>query len=813
MVALLLQVFIVTFIAAIVFFVLWREEQKKGKKVSNSDYEKGYYDGYWGLAARLRERLFSSPDSFDIELLKREIQFSRDDQLSQSQEDVTQQSPTIDRSIDIAPFSSIETPVGEELSESDIAAQAKQDSVRNMNVMLFVASLLFVAAGAAFVTTAMPDVIKLLGIWLLTAAFYAVGLSLQDSDKFRPAGVAFAGTGLGLLPFAGIVLYQLTDMSGTAVWALTSLTGVVMYYYAAIALQSQTVSYLTMAFVVSFAASLGDVVGLPMVWSFVSVIAASLTITILASMKPDVIPDVFSKPVEQSAQLVTPLTLLLSLFFAETLTVRSYELLSAVGLAYYGVAWFQTKQVFYIHIVRALAQVLALLFVWDLSGKSFTALGIGIAVTAILQQAVSFVALYKESIESRWVWIVIMQSAMFMVPAVWANSAYSDLLLTADYFLLGGMSVAAAVRFRQAAALVPAVIMSVLLPFIIGRLLLEPAISWDSLAAWFVVSASLAILARFWLTQSYSKALVNVIDGSSIVYTCLAVVLALFVDNTVATVLFLSAAFLFWVLSYVSNQKSLSLFGNIAWVLAVYKFATALSIPPVWQSLWVWAVAGVALYGGVWYMISKRDEQRAVYLLATFWVLGFFAVALSFFGLETKFVAALSIAVIALTVALEGWRRQQRDMIEVAVYIATFGFQRMLGSTVEDVSAVFYAHWWAATIYGIGVWRKQDEKRTQIALAFITASTGLYALFEGGIYQLLFLVEQVALLIAGALFNKKWAIWWGLAGSVAAVMWFLRDILFVAFAFLGLVVVGVVVWRLKNSDESDASSVDDNPGQ
>ena len=123
----------------------------------------------------------------------------------------------------------------------------------------------------------------------------------------------------------------------------------------------------------------------------------------------------------------------------------------------------------------------------------------------------------------------------------------------------------------------------------------------------------------------------------------------------------------------------------------------------------------------------------------------------------------------------------------------------MFGIAVDDVSLVVYAHWWALTIFAMGKWRHAGEGRTQIALGFVTASSGIYALAEGGVYQLLFLVEQLVLLIFGATRNRQWAIWWGLIGAVLAVLWFLKDILFVAFGFLGLVVIGIVIWRLNAS--------------
>ena len=761
-------------VAAIIFFVLWNDSKQQIKEVKKTEYDKGYSAGYWALA----DRLAQSGSDFDIEKFKQEI--GADSRVA---------SPQATEQAEYFVESDVDVP------ELRPEVPPKDHSARNLNVLLFVSSMLFVAAGAAFVSTAMPDGIKLLGIWALVAAFYAVGLFLQDSEKLRPAGVAFAGTGLGLLPFAGVALYQLAHMPGEIVWLITSLVGVVAYFYAAITMKSQVVSYLTLAFVLSFAASLSNAVALPMVWSFVAIIAVSLLLNLVAYAFPEFMPEVFRKPTEVSEQSIVPLTAIGSLFFVDSLSLRSYELIVGASLAYYVVVWLQTNLLLYRHIVRGLAQILVLLVAWDVAADA-TVLGITLAVTAVVQQIITLLLNSRESVQARWIWFSLMQFAMFIAPMFWLGSENADTLLVIDYIVLGLLSAAATLQFRKAVAAAPGVIASIVVPFVVGRVSFDPPLDLSVLASWFMFSAATVILGRMFAKNFHPKGATIVLDASVIIYIAIAWLLAIDLDAAAAIGILAASAGLFWLNSYVSNRPFMSILGNVGFVFTVARICDAANVASQWQALVVFAIAGAVLYTAMWYMLMRNDDARAMGLLGTFWVLGVVSATLSFFDPATKMVAASAVVLLAGTLAIEGKRKKRQAVIEAAAYIATFGLQRMFGIAVDDVSLVVYAHWWALTIFAMGKWRHAGEGRTQIALGFVTASSGIYALAEGGVYQLLFLVEQLVLLIFGATRNRQWAIWWGLIGSVLAVLWFLKDLAFAALGFLGLVVIGIVIWRL-----------------
>src|SRR5699024_6205057 len=128
-------------------------------------------------------------------------------------------------------------------------------------------------------------------------------------------------------------------------------------------------------------------------------------------------------------------------------------------------------------------------------------------------------------------------------------------------------------------------------------------------------------------------------------------------------------------------------------------------------------------------------------------------------------VVAWSLTVLlgAATVGIYGATAKRRGLIEVAVYIATIGAQRLVELALPELNYVLYAHWWALTIAGMAWWQHQTSPRTVwrlvVAMAALTLSSASAALDQGGWYQSLFLVEHVALLAIGALRSIRWALW------------------------------------------------------
>lgn len=73
-------------------------------------------------------------------------------------------------------------------SPAELLARKEQRERQNINITLYAASLLLVAAAALFVGTSLPAVLRFAGVCLITALFYCTGLSLHArAPKLRPA--------------------------------------------------------------------------------------------------------------------------------------------------------------------------------------------------------------------------------------------------------------------------------------------------------------------------------------------------------------------------------------------------------------------------------------------------------------------------------------------------------------------------------------------------------------------------------------------------------------------------------------------------
>ena len=192
-------------------------------------------------------------------------------------------------------------------SEADRAARKEKRDRQNINITLYVASLLLVAAGALFIGTGLPAVLRFAGVVAITAVFYAGGLILHaKAPRLRPAAVAFAGTGLALIPVVGLAMYNFTLPDGPAAWLVTSFIGTVAYVGAAVRMDSRILAYLSLTFVVSTAWSGISTVGGALIWYFAALIAIAVILTLLALTRPRWMPSVFLKPLMDLHPFVVP---------------------------------------------------------------------------------------------------------------------------------------------------------------------------------------------------------------------------------------------------------------------------------------------------------------------------------------------------------------------------------------------------------------------------------------------------------------------------------------------------------------------------
>ncbi|MCP1414981.1 hypothetical protein [Paenarthrobacter sp. A20] len=285
------------------------------------------------------------------------------------------------------------TPVVRESPEAAAARKSKRDQ-QNINVTLYVASLLLVAAGALFVGTSLPELFRFAGICFITTLFYVAGLVIHAKmPRLRPAAVAFVGTGLALVPVTGLAMYNFVLPNGPAAWLVTSLLGTAVYAYTAVRLDNKVLAFLSLSFVVSTAWSGVSVLGGALVWYFTALIGVAIILTLGALIRPRWLPPLYVRPLMVLHPFVVPLVALAVTFTPYLLSKGEYPLVMLMCGIYFAVMAFVPQARYRLqHFYGARAALtLALLgLVWDVSSDISTVMFAAVICCAVHSLGVAF---------------------------------------------------------------------------------------------------------------------------------------------------------------------------------------------------------------------------------------------------------------------------------------------------------------------------------------------------------------------------------------------------------------------------------------
>jgi hypothetical protein len=271
--------------------------------------------------------------------------------------------------------------------EDRTAAKAVRD-LRTINIALYAASLLLVAAGGLFIGAAVPGPARAVTICSVVALFYAGGLILHARlPRLRPAAVAFAGTGLALLPVAGLLFGVLTG-EGPLAWFGTALIGTVAYLLAAVRLQSRVVAYLSLPFFLSIALSSVSLIGGALIWYFTCSIGVAALFAVLAHPAPRWMPEVLTRAVLDAHRVLTPMALAASLLLGSLLAPSDRALLWVVAAVHYGalLVFVPVLRIVHFYATRLVATLAAVFIMAELDVPFFWAVMV-LALCIALQLA------------------------------------------------------------------------------------------------------------------------------------------------------------------------------------------------------------------------------------------------------------------------------------------------------------------------------------------------------------------------------------------------------------------------------------------
>lgn len=623
------------FLVAVTFFVLWLGARSEGKSRTGDGYGQGYWDGYRAFGDKATKLLGSH--QFDKRKLQRLIDEGNGVAPSgaNARSDVWEEAGIIPEGVDEyddkspRTMSQVVETAAPTLTAEELAAEKEKQTMKNLNLLLYVGSFLIVAAAALFVTLVMPASIKLGSLILVTLAFYVSGIVLHtNSSRLRPAAGAFVGTGLAILPFVGFALTSLGGMSGEAAWFATSIIGLAAYGFAAVRLQSQLVSYLTMAFVLSLAMSAVSTLGLSMVWYFIVVIGVSLICNSLHILWPRLMPKIFAQPIEQTGQITTPIALTASLFVVNEMELYMYEILYGVATAHYLVVWLEKRQIVYEVVVRALAHITLLIVVADISHFATSGdeharvqFGVWFLALAVVQAIYSLLRVRRENHES---WqaeqaYLVASLTMIVVGMTWwidveQASRWTALSLTAA----GLVSLGAVLRLRQAGWGYVGLVASILLPYVVGRGVVEPKLSYEVLAGGFTIAGLFALMALERLRAlGRSQALQSLLTVAVAAYALLIVLSGYLADNNVTvgwTTLLGGSVFV--LLSYLLRAAVLELVAALAGLASVAAWVIAASVETQWQVVVTVVITTTLALAVACIHHFRQETERRNYLTA-----------------------------------------------------------------------------------------------------------------------------------------------------------------------------------------------------
>lgn len=680
----------------------------------------------------------------------------------------------------------------------------EERDLENINLVLYVASFLLVAAAVLFIGTGVPDALKFIGVWLVAIGFYSIGMVVHMlSERLKPAAVAFVGTGLAILPFAGLATNAYVLHDPTQSWLITSFVGVGAFLYATVRLQSQVLAYFTLAFVFSLTTSSAASLQAPLVWSFTLIIIVGSLLNLIAYKQPKTLPSVFAQPIDTSAQLSVPLAVFGSWLVANELPIWQHGLILAVTALHYTLSAMRPSQESYrqpyIFVARSAITGALCCFTYSVF-NTWSAVGVTLVVTATVQAIASAYYLRKSTVSYQvaWVWIAFVLQ-LFSI-TFWAGgeknwSLIVAVILTAS--LVTQLSISYYLRRARYAAM--SIFVFAVLILHITTSLIKPPIDGGYVALIFALGSLAALFVRAMWCRSGEK--LEVAAGASVLYGSISLIYTIISGDTTAgwdLVLLLILSAVAMAASYVEKVENFLFLAYTLLFFAVWSGIAAMGdmmLPEVLITAWM---SAAFYYSTRIYYGYIGDKRRAGISM------GFGVGVLLLFGLayifDTTFTmtAALTLIVSALILYCESLISKQYVVREIALVIATLALQRII-ATYMDVDALIYTHWWAAVLLVIAIaryYRKEKDTATNIAIAglcVLSLPTGVAALGDPGTYQLLFLIEHVIVLLIGAAMGFRMATIWGAVGIALALLYLLQGF---TSLLVGLIGIGLIVFAI-----------------
>ncbi|HJP81360.1 MAG TPA: hypothetical protein VJ841_03140 [Candidatus Saccharimonadales bacterium] len=733
------------FILAVIFFILWLNAKQKPE---SDRYNQGFWDGYRSLGDAIRQAIENksikpnkkldelidvgrgAPNT-DVESDTPELSGDEvGDELEVEAEDdvpfLQQYARSTTSATEVDPEVALEIEPELKLDPAELEAEKARITLRNLNIVLYAASFLLVAAAAAFVAAAMPSFVKIAGLIIVVILFYGLGLAIHArSERLRPAAIAFVGTGLAILPFVGVALTLIGGMGAAASWWITSIVGILFYVVATIRLNSQVLSYISLAFVLSLASSSVAVVSLPLVWYFVALIGVSLLATLCSLLRPNWLPKVFSQPVEATGQIVTPLALLATLYVSDKMSVHAYEIVFTVATLHYFVAWLQVRSYGFEILLRCLGYLTLTLFIWDwmhhdgflfsLSLQLLTVGGILLSLRRLKDTTRKYEAFFTGAS------ILVLAANTFYPYGLGLHVQTS--LSVIHSFIVIGTSILAAKRFRHAGWLYAALGASLWLPFTVSNWIATQDGKWLIEVVSF---AGLSFAVSFALRHPLSRRnapLRALLLSAYLLYVTLLVITGCLSDNTFLTGLsFALIGVSGIILSYAFSDPLIEGTAVIAGLISIPLWVWHSSIGSRWHLIVSVIVMSILLAAGSFVHHLRAERMRRNGLVMFMAVIG---LSLLFVDRSIETMRASTLLLTAGALGLLWVRLCAKDTILLLLTRIAY----LIYGILAWIMALGTGNEWLVGVYGILVLFYETashiEKQWRLSLVTCAALIGM----------------------------------------------------------------------------------------
>lgn len=234
--------------------------------------------------------------------------------------------------------------IDEPISQGPVLIQQPKQQVDSGLILLYFGAFLFLGAVGLFLAFGnLPGAAKSSLVAMLVALFYITGQWLfRSSRRLKQGGSAFIGIGLILLPFFGLSLYvdTFSQTQGPLVWAFISVVSILLYWHALLTTRQAYVTYSMLAAVVSLFESSVAITSLPVYYFALAMAVVSIIFLVLTKLKKNM--QDLQEPLIVSANVLLPLSLLMSLIYLPDHGLTPVALALLLSCAFYAVyAWEQ----------------------------------------------------------------------------------------------------------------------------------------------------------------------------------------------------------------------------------------------------------------------------------------------------------------------------------------------------------------------------------------------------------------------------------------------------------------------------------------